>query len=50
MLTLSLYEFGQCLYCYCNAALSCGSGKCAFRAQYIMMLDGTSVPLFQCAS
>lgn len=44
MLSLSFYEFGQCLHCYCNTALSCGSGKCAFRAQYIMNLDGTSVP------
>lgn len=43
-LSLSFYEFGQCLHCYCNAALSCGSGKCAFRTRYIMNLDGTSVP------
>ncbi len=44
MLSLSLYEFGRCLDRYCNAALSCRSGKCAFRAQYIMNLEGTSVP------
>ena len=44
MLSPGFYEFGQCLHCYCNTALSCGSGKCAFRAQYIMNLDGTSVP------
>lgn len=31
----------KCLHCYCNDGLSCG--KCAFRAQYIMNLDGTSV-------
>lgn len=44
MLRLGFYELGHCLHCYCNAALCCCSGKCAFRLECIMDLDRTSVP------